>query len=44
MTGLVAPNALGYAFVLGQALVVGLLAELQIVALRSSALSPERRA
>lgn len=33
-TGLVSPNLLGYAFVVFQALVVGVLAELQIVALR----------
>jgi len=34
--GWVAPNALGYAFVIGQALVVGLFAELQYVGLRRS--------
>lgn len=34
--GLVSPNALGYAFVIAQALAVGLFAELQIVGLRQS--------
>ena len=34
VSGLVAPTALGYAFVIGQALVVALLGELQYVGLR----------
>lgn len=34
MTGFVAPTALGYAFVIGQAAVVAVLAELQFVGLR----------
>jgi len=33
-TGLVAPNLLGYAFVIGQAVIVAALGELQYVALR----------
>ncbi len=36
VSGWVAPSALGYAFVIGQALVVGLFAELQYVGLRRS--------
>ena len=35
LTFFVSPNALGYAFVVAQALAVGLFAELQILALRS---------
>ena len=36
-TGWVAPNLLGYAFVIGQAAVVGVLAELEYVGLRRAA-------
>jgi hypothetical protein len=35
-TGWVEPNALGYAFVIGQALVVGVLAELEYVGLKKA--------
>jgi hypothetical protein len=35
-TGWVAPNALGYVFIVGQALTVGVLAELEYVGLRRS--------
>ena len=37
LSGAVAPNALGYAFVVAQALAVALLAELQLVGMRRSA-------
>ena len=37
MTGWVSPNALGYAFAIGQAVVVALLADLEYVGLRKSA-------
>lgn len=37
MTGWVSPNALGYAFVIGQAVVVAVLADLEYVGLRKSA-------
>lgn len=38
-TGWVEPNALGYAFILAQAAVVGVFAELQYIGLRRSAIS-----
>lgn len=39
MSGLVAPNALGYAFVIAQAAAVALLGELQYVALRRKSIA-----
>lgn len=36
LSGLVHPNALGYAFVIAQAVVVGLFAEMQLIGLRKS--------
>jgi hypothetical protein len=39
MTGWLAPSALGYAFVVAQALVVALLAELQYFGLRGSSVA-----
>jgi hypothetical protein len=40
MSGWVEPNALGYAFIIMQALVVVAFAELQYVGLRRSAITP----
>jgi hypothetical protein len=40
LSGWVAPSALGYAFVVAQAVVVGVFAELQIIGLRKAAAAP----
>ena len=42
-TGWIAPNALGYVFIIGQALVVGVLAELEYVGLRRSVMLYDHR-